>query len=86
MLDAKVIEELASRISSVLANPPARDIEKNLRALLAAALARMDLVTREEFEIQRELLDRARQRLAELEARVTELKVGADRNPGASGN
>ena len=52
------------------------DIEKNLRALLTAAMGRLDLVTREEFDLQREALSRARTRLAEMEARMAELERG----------
>lgn len=79
MSDAKFLDDLAAKFSALLAASPARDIEKNVRALLAATFSRLDLVTREEFDIQRELLTRTRERLALLETRIAELesKVGA---------
>jgi BMFP domain-containing protein YqiC len=79
MLDAKFLENLSARISAALASSPAADIEKNLRAMLTAAFARLDLVTREDFEVQKELLVRAQSRLATLEARLAELE--AQRQP-----
>jgi BMFP domain-containing protein YqiC len=76
MLDPRFFDELAKRVSALVAATPAKDVEKNLRALLSAALGRLDLVTREEFDLQREALNRARARLAELEARVIESEKG----------
>lgn len=73
----KLLDEVASKFSELLANSPARDIEKNAKAFFGSALARLDLVTREEFELQRELLARTRERLDQLEARVAELEAGA---------
>lgn len=75
MPDPKFPEEFVARISALLAASPVGEIEKNLRAMAGGALTRLDLVTREEFEIQRELLDRAREKLARLEARVAELEA-----------
>jgi BMFP domain-containing protein YqiC len=79
MSDAKFLDDLAAKFSALLAASPARDIEKNVRALLGATFSRLDLVTREEFDIQRELLTRTRERLALLETRIAELesKLGA---------
>jgi BMFP domain-containing protein YqiC len=67
-------EEIDRRMKEVLANSPAADLEKNLRVLLQSTFARLDLVTREEFDVQREVLARARAKLAELEAKVAELE------------
>ena len=61
-------------MAELLAAAPARDFEKNLRALVTGALGRLDLVTREEFDVQAKLLARVREQLATLEARVTELE------------
>jgi BMFP domain-containing protein YqiC len=79
MSDAKFLDDLAAKFSALLAASPAKDIEKNVRALLAGTFSRLDLVTREDFDIQRELLARTRERLALLETRIAELesKVGA---------
>jgi BMFP domain-containing protein YqiC len=64
------IEELQQRLAAMLAASPAADVQRNLKALLAQQFARLDLVTREEFEIQRELLEKARARIESLEARL----------------
>ncbi len=72
MRDQKLLDELNERIRSVLAQSPAADLEKNLRALLTSMFSRLDLVTREEFDVQREVLARAREKLTELEARIAE--------------
>jgi len=72
MRNQKLFEELNERIRSALAQSPAADVEKNLRALLTSVFGRVDLVTREEFDVQREVLARAREKLAELEARLAE--------------
>jgi BMFP domain-containing protein YqiC len=77
MIDKRLFEDLSNRISDALRNSPAQDVEKNLRALLATWFDRMDLVLREDFEVQRKLLERAQARLAELEARVAELERNA---------
>lgn len=75
MLDPKLLEDLSARISAALAATPVADIEKNLRALLLAQFAKLDLVTREDFEVQKELLARAQARLAQLEARLAEIEA-----------
>ena len=74
MQQAKWIEEMRARMAELLAAAPARDFEKNLRALVTGALGRLDLVTREEFDVQAKLLARARNQLVALEARVAELE------------
>jgi hypothetical protein len=75
VIDPKLFEDLRRRIDDALRNSPAQDIEKNLRALLAAWFERLDLVLREDFEVQRKLLERAQAKLAELEARIAELEA-----------
>ena len=74
MLNTKFIDELSGRISQLAAATPAADLEKNAKALLASVFSRMDLVSREDFDIQRELLAKALERLAALEAKVGELE------------
>lgn len=69
------LEELNRRVSELLAASPARDIEKNLRALMSSSFSRLDLVTREEFDIQQEVLRRTREKLTHMEARVAELEA-----------
>ena len=79
MLDPKALEEFAARLSAVIAASPAADIEKNARALLASFFTKLDLVTREEFEVQTEVLRRTREKLKALEARVERLEAHYDR-------
>ena len=75
MSDRKLLDEINERVRSVLAQSPAADLEKNLRVLLAGWLSRLDLVTREEFDVQREVLRRAQDKIAQLEAQVAELEA-----------
>lgn len=72
----KVLEEFGNKVSEILAGTPARDVEKNLKALMSSAFSRLDLVTREEFDVQREVLLRTREKLVELETRVAALEAG----------
>jgi BMFP domain-containing protein YqiC len=58
----------------VLQQSPAKDIEKNMKAMLNQGFSKLDLLTREEFDIQSEVLQRTRARLEALEARVAELE------------
>jgi BMFP domain-containing protein YqiC len=74
MLNPKLLDDMASKLSALLAATPAAEIDKNMRALLGNAFAKLDLVTREEFDVQREVLARSREKLAALEARINELE------------
>jgi hypothetical protein len=76
MLNAQWLEQLQRRVSEVLANSPAKDLDANLKAMLNAFFARLDLVTREEFDIQVEVLRRTREKLEQLEAKLTALERG----------
>jgi BMFP domain-containing protein YqiC len=75
MLNPKMLDDVSARISALMANTPAADIEKNMRALLSSLFGRLDLVTREEFDVQREVLARTREKLGQLEARIAELEA-----------
>ena len=75
MIDKRLFDDLSQRIGEALRISPAQDVEKNLRALLASWFDRLDLVLREDFEVQKKLLERAQARLSELEARVRELET-----------
>lgn len=74
-MDTKFLDELNRRVGELIAASPARDIEKNLRALMSSSFSRFDLVTREEFDVQQEVLRRTREKLAQMEARVAELEA-----------
>ena len=80
MNEKRLLDELGDRIQEALRDSPAQDIEKNLRALLAAWFDRLDLVLREDFEVQKKLLERAQAKLIDLEARIAELE--ARKRPG----
>jgi len=70
-----LFQELSDRLAAAFAGSPARDFERNARAMLAAGFAKLDLVTREEFDVQARVLARTREKLAALEARVAELEA-----------
>ena len=74
MIDKRLFDDLNERIGEALRRSPATDIEKNLRALLSAWFDRLDLVAREDFEVQKRLLERSQAKLAELEARLAQLE------------
>jgi BMFP domain-containing protein YqiC len=74
MADTRMLDEIDRRIREVLARSPAADLDKNLRTLLQSALGRLDLVTREEYDVQREVLARTRAKLEALEAKLAELE------------
>lgn len=78
-MNPKLMEELGDKLRALLAQGPAADLDRNLRALLGAWFARLDLVSREEFDIQREVLARTRTRVAELERQVAALEAAANR-------
>ena len=74
MIERRLFDDLADRLNEAVKASPAQDLEKNLRALLAAFFDRFDVVLREDFDVQRRLLERAQAKLAALEARVAELE------------
>lgn len=75
MLGQKVFEEISSKLGEALAESPAKDLEKNLRAVLQSVFAKLDLVTREEFDVQQAVLLRTREKLEALEAKVAALEA-----------
>lgn len=76
------LRKLAATISDALPADIAQDVKKNVRAIVQATLDKMDLVTREEMEIQEKVLARTRERLEALEARLTELEQEQEQGPG----
>lgn len=78
MIDKGLFEDLNQRIADALRNTPAADLEKNLRALLVSWFDRLDLVSREDFDVQRKLLERAQAKLAELEKRTADLEARSE--------
>ncbi len=74
MIDPKNVEQVLSDLRQALPGGFAQEMEKNMRAALAAALARLNLVTREELEIQTAVLTRTREKIEALEKQVAELE------------
>ncbi len=77
MLKQKFLEEVSARLAEVMAASPAKDIEKNVKATLAGLFSRLDLVTREEFDVQAQVLARTREQLQALETRLAHLESQA---------
>lgn len=75
MLSSSKIEEISKKIKEVVNSSPIADMEKNLNALLKSAFTKMELVTREEFEVQAEVLRNTRQKLEMLEAKLAALEA-----------
>jgi len=79
---ASFLDDLQDRVDAVLRQTPAADLQKNLKALLTQQFARLDLVTREEFDVQAQVLARTREKLEQLEQRLAAFE-GAAGKPGA---
>ncbi len=77
-MNARLIDDINEKVSALLRASPAADMQKNLKAALAQALGKMDLVTREEFDVQTQVLARTREKLTALEARLTEIEKRAN--------
>ncbi len=75
MIAKQLFDELSNKLSETIANSPAKDLEKNAKALLGGAFSKMDLVTREEFDIQQQVLIKTRTKLSEVEARLAALEA-----------
>ena len=74
MLDPKMFEDFTQRVSGLIANSPAADIEKNVRSMMSSFFSKLDLVTREEFDTQANVLARTRQLVDQLTVRLDELE------------
>jgi len=72
--NSQALDDLAARIGKAIEASPAKDIEKNVKALLQSGLLRLDLVTRQEFDTQTQVLLRTREKVERLEARLAELE------------
>ncbi|MEN9681481.1 MAG: hypothetical protein RLZZ627_1374 [Pseudomonadota bacterium] len=78
MFEANQLNDLAQRLTGALPQDLRAmkgDLENNFKAILQASLGRMNLVTREEFDVQRNVLLRAREQLEALEARLKALEA-----------
>ena len=75
MLGPQNFDDIAARISKAIENSPAKDIEKNVKAMLSSALARLDVVPRAEFDRQTEVLRKTREKLDALEKRIADFEA-----------
>ena len=75
MLNNEKLNEISNKIRELVKDSPLPDIEKNIDALLKGMFTKMELVTREEFDVQTEVLKRTRQKLEELEKKLLEIEA-----------
>ncbi|HZV98096.1 MAG TPA: accessory factor UbiK family protein [Methylophilaceae bacterium] len=80
MINSSFAEDISNKIKELIKSTPAADMEKNLRALLQGAFTKLELVTREEFEVQADVLRRTRQKLELLETKLAELESLLQKN------
>ena len=73
--------DLQSKINKVIENSPAKDIEKNVKSMMTQGFSKLDLVTREEFDVQTQVLAKTRSKLEALEQRVAELEARLNTAP-----
>lgn len=79
MLDSHKINEISNKIKELIDSSPVADVEKNLNALLKGVFTKLELVTREEFEVQAEVLRNTREKLTALEKKLAELEAHQSR-------
>ena len=75
MLNTQFLDDLSKKIREVVSSTPASDLNRNIHALLQSTFTKLELVTREEFDIQVEVLQRTRSKVEQLESRVAELEA-----------
>jgi BMFP domain-containing protein YqiC len=74
-MNDKILGDLSARLAELAASNPAKDLQKNFLGMLSSAFSRLDLVSREEYDVQAQVLARSREKLAALEARVADLEA-----------
>ena len=74
MFNSEKINEISSKINEMIKSSPLADVEKNINALIKSAFTKMELVSREEFDVQTEVLRNTREKLVKLEATLAELE------------
>lgn len=75
MVNKDKVQEISNKIRELISNSPIEDIENNLNALLKGIFTKLDLIDREEFDVQTEMLKKTRLKLDALEARLKELET-----------
>ena len=75
MFNSQVLNDLSNKINALIKSSPLANVEKNINALIQGAFTKMELVSREEFDVQAEVLRNAREKLVKLEAKLAELEA-----------
>ena len=75
MRNTDVINVISNKIKEIIESSPLSDFDKNMHALIQGAFTKMELVSREEFDVQAEVLRKTREKLVALEAKLAELEV-----------
>ena len=76
MVDKKIIQEISQKIKNIVADSPISDIEENINALLKGMFTKMDLITREEFDVQTGVLKKTREKLEDIEKKLSKIEKG----------
>ncbi len=74
MFNSPFINDLSNKINEIIKSSPLADVEKNINALIQGAFTKMELVSREEFDVQAEVLRNTREQLVKLEAKLADLE------------
>ena len=77
MIDKNKIQEISDKIGKIIEDSPISDIKDNVNALLQSTFTKLDLISREEFDIQTKVLKRAREKLEELEKKIDALQASS---------
>jgi ubiquinone biosynthesis accessory factor UbiK len=75
MFNSEKINEISNKINEMIKSSPLADVEKNINALIQGAFTKMELISREEFDVQAEVLRNTREKLEKLEAKLAELEA-----------
>jgi BMFP domain-containing protein YqiC len=76
MVDKKTIQDISQKIKNIVADSPISDIEENINALLKGMFTKMDLITREEFDVQTGVLKKTREKLEDIEKKLSKIEKG----------
>ena len=80
MINTDFLNEISNKIKEIVRNSPLADMDKNIHALIQGAFTKMELVSREEFDVQAEVLRNTREKLVLLEKKLAELEAGLSKN------
>jgi len=75
MISSQILNDLSNKIKEIVNSSPLTDMEKNINALIQGVLTKMELVSREEFDVQAEVLRNAREKLSLLEEKLAKLET-----------